>query len=229
MFEQRVAGRSVAGIARELNERGVPCPSDVDPQRNHHRAGGLWTLRTVAVILANPRYTGRQVWNRQRSEHSGRDVRHRTNPSDVWTISKTIAHPPLVSEAEFVAAQQVRAARPTKDGSPRSYRLAGLVECGLCGRRMDSHWVHGRAGYRCRHGHTSARPRRLDQPRTVYVREDLVVDQLAAHFSPARGELISVLQVRDDEPNRITRIVAYLQAEELVIVHNRTGWDLTPQ
>jgi hypothetical protein len=27
MFAERLAGRSVAGIARELNERGVPCPS----------------------------------------------------------------------------------------------------------------------------------------------------------------------------------------------------------
>ena len=34
MFEQRLAGCSVAGIARELNERGVPCPSAVDPERN---------------------------------------------------------------------------------------------------------------------------------------------------------------------------------------------------
>ena len=25
-------------------------------------------MRTVAAILANPRYTGRQVWNRQRTE-----------------------------------------------------------------------------------------------------------------------------------------------------------------
>ena len=30
MFAQRLAGRSVAGIARELTERGVPCPSEVD-------------------------------------------------------------------------------------------------------------------------------------------------------------------------------------------------------
>ncbi|WP_431910435.1 recombinase family protein [Micromonospora carbonacea] len=40
-------------------------PSTVDPGRNHHRTGEKWTLRTVAAILANPRYTGRQVWNRQ--------------------------------------------------------------------------------------------------------------------------------------------------------------------
>jgi hypothetical protein len=27
-----------------------------------------------------------------------------------------------------------------------------------CGRRMDSHWVHGRAGYRCRHGYARCPP-----------------------------------------------------------------------
>ena len=67
MFAERLAGRSVAGIARELNEQGVPCPSAADPERNRHRSGQAWNLRSVAVILANPRYTGRQVRSRHRS------------------------------------------------------------------------------------------------------------------------------------------------------------------
>jgi Recombinase len=54
MFAQRLAGSSVAGIARALNERGIPCPSSADPERNRHRTGDGWTLRTVAAILANP-------------------------------------------------------------------------------------------------------------------------------------------------------------------------------
>nr|WP_256476005.1 recombinase family protein [Amycolatopsis sp. WQ 127309] len=36
MFRQRLAGHSVASIARHLNERGVPCPSSADPDRNRH-------------------------------------------------------------------------------------------------------------------------------------------------------------------------------------------------
>ena len=36
--------------------------------RKPRRTGAAWTLRTVAAILANPRYTGRQVWNRQRTD-----------------------------------------------------------------------------------------------------------------------------------------------------------------
>jgi DNA invertase Pin-like site-specific DNA recombinase len=62
MFTQRLAGHSVARIARTLNNAGIPCPSAADPARNPHRAGAGWTVRSVASILSNPRYTGRQVW-----------------------------------------------------------------------------------------------------------------------------------------------------------------------
>jgi site-specific DNA recombinase len=64
MFGQRLAGHSMAWIARALNDSGILCPSAADPARNPHRTGASWTLRTVASILSNPRYTGRQVWNR---------------------------------------------------------------------------------------------------------------------------------------------------------------------
>src|SRR5216683_6329563 len=68
IFARRHAGHSVARIARALNETGIPCPSAADPGRNPHRTGAGWTLGTVTTILQNPRYTGRQVWNRQRTD-----------------------------------------------------------------------------------------------------------------------------------------------------------------
>ncbi len=121
-------------------------------------------LTTVAAILANPRYTGRQVWDRQQTdwdEMTGQgelfgqhDVQRRTASSQ-WAISRSVAHPPLISEEQFVRAQAVHTAPTPADGIPRDYQLAGLVYCGICGRLMDSHWVHGRAGYRCRHGRSS--------------------------------------------------------------------------
>ena len=125
MFAERLAGRSVAGIARELNERGVPCPSAADPERNRHRSGQGWNLRSVAVILANPRYTGRQVWSRQRSVPGA----GRSTVAGEWAVSRTMSHPALVSEADFVAVQQCRAARRCEDGATRDYVLAGLVQC----------------------------------------------------------------------------------------------------
>jgi site-specific DNA recombinase len=143
MFAQRLAGRSVAGIARDLNARRVPCPSRADPDRNPHRSGAGWTLRTVAPILANPRYTGRQVWNRQPSDRGpldtaddllGRSDARRWSTLQQWVISREVAHPPLVSEQDFVAAQQTSAVLTPADGNTDRYLLNGMVTCQVCGR-----------------------------------------------------------------------------------------------
>jgi DNA invertase Pin-like site-specific DNA recombinase len=187
IFTQRLAGRSAAEIARALNERGVPCPSSVDQARNRHRSGEGWSLRTVIEILRNPRYTGREVWNRvgtdrSRRSSTGRCASRRTSQRS-WVVSAEIAHEPLVSERDFVAAQTARASRVAADGATRTFRLSGLLRCGVCGRRMDAHWVHGRPGYRCRHGYTSARRRPVDAARNLYLREDQLITRIVGYLS----------------------------------------------
>jgi site-specific DNA recombinase len=136
-----------------------------DPKRTPHRAGAAWTLRTVAAILANPRYTGRQVWNRQRTDFDlvdpantalGHRQVQRWNLPEGWVISKHPAHPALVSEADFIAAQEASAPRGPSGPAVRRYLLAGLLACGRCGRRLESAWSNGKPAYRCRHGYTSA-------------------------------------------------------------------------
>ncbi|MCT2277883.1 MULTISPECIES: recombinase family protein [Micromonospora] len=191
MFAQRLTGRSVAGIARDLNDRHVPCPSSVDPGRNRHRSGAGWTLRTVASILANPRYTGRQVWNRQHTDRGpldaaddllGQSEVRRWNLMQQWVISRDLAHPPLVSEHDFVAAQQTNALPAPADGSSGRYLLTGLIRCQECGRILDSHWVNSHAAYRCRHGFRSAVPAGTTRPRIVYIHEAKAIRQLAEHL-----------------------------------------------
>ncbi len=103
-----------------------------DPGRNRDRSGTAWTVQSVAAILSNPRYTGRQVWNRQ---HTDRDPRDRPdaaqwrqwNPTAHWVVSKKPSHPALVSERDFVAAQTVNATRIPQDGITRQYQLVGLA------------------------------------------------------------------------------------------------------
>ena len=195
IFAQRLAGHSVARIARALNEAGVPCPSAADPGRNPHRAGTGWALGTVTTILSNPRYTGRQVWNRQRTDKDladpadvslGHKSVQRWNLPNGWVISRRPAHEALVCEADYIAAQAVSAARgPSPKGDlaaleKRQYLLAGLLICGTCERRMESAWSNGKAAYRCRHGHTTASAPSPQRPRNAYVREDLIVAHLPA-------------------------------------------------
>ncbi len=167
--------------------------------RNPHRPGTAWTLGVVTSILANPRYTGRQVWNRQRTDTElvdpadvalGHKGVQRWNLPDGWVISARPAHPALVSEADFIAAQAVIAARgPVPSSDPaalkgqRRYLLAGLLLCGTCGRRMESTWSNGKPAYRCRHGHTSAAKPDPGRPKNLFVREDKILAELPALHS----------------------------------------------
>jgi DNA invertase Pin-like site-specific DNA recombinase len=213
IFAERVRGRSVASLARELNDRGVPCPSNADPGRNGHRSGERWIVRTVAMILENPRYTGRQVWNRQSTQGHGSGGRVsgrgsgavRWNPAEEWEVSEHLTHRPLVDDATFLAVQGMRTSRTTKDGESRSYVLAGLVTCGVCGRRMDAHWVHDRPGYRCRHGYSSAAPRSAGAPRNVYVREGRLLEVLPGLLAAKGGIRSPVASGPTPDPVEVLR------------------------
>jgi hypothetical protein len=146
----------------------------------------------VTTILQNPRYTGCQVWNRQRTDTEladpgnvtlGHKSVQRWNLPGGWVISNRPAHPALVSGDDFVAAQDINAARgPVPHDEPvlRRYLLAGLLACGLCGRRMESAWTNGKPAYRCRHGRTSAMAPDPARPRNAYIREDKPLPRLPA-------------------------------------------------
>jgi len=230
MFAQRLAGHSAARITRALNDAGVPCPSASDPGRNPHRTGAAWTLRTVAAILANPRYTGRQVWNRQRTDFDlvdpgdtalGHRQVQRWNLPEGWVISRHPAHAALVSEADFIAAQDTTAPRGPAGPAVRRYLLAGLLACGRCGRRLESAWSNGRPAYRCRHGHTSAARPEPGRPGNTYVREDQILPHLAAI-----GILLARPAAGNRGPARVTgpagtaALVDQLRADGVVLTYD---------
>ncbi len=130
------------------------------------------------------------MWNRQRTDSEladpantslGHKTVQRWNLPDGWVISARPAHPALVSEADFIAAQDINAARgPAPKAAPaapgnRRYLLAGLLACGACGRRMESVWSNAKPAYRCRHGHTSAAAPDPARPKNAYIREDRIL------------------------------------------------------
>jgi len=237
MFAQRLAGHSLARITRALNDAGIPCPSAADPQRNPHRSGQAWTLFTVRAILANPRYTGRQVWNRQPTSHElidpantglgHRQVQRWALPHG-WVISARPAHPALVSEEDFITVQGIRAERGTGTAADRRYLLAGLLRCGICGRRLESCWANNRPAYRCRHGYSSAVTPHPARPKNLYIREDHIL----AHL-PAMRALLASGEPPAGRRRRRTRrevdvshsaseqdVIGYLRAREITLIYD---------
>jgi hypothetical protein len=121
IFDQFISGKGLYVIAEELTREGIACPSARDPARNRHRSGIAWSKSAIRAILTNPRYTGRQVWNRQRSDEVLLDVKdvamghttvQRWNAEPQWIKSDALAHAPLVDDDIFERAQKLLRTNP---------------------------------------------------------------------------------------------------------------------
>ncbi len=205
IFGEYLAGRGMFAIAETLTRDGIPSPSAYDPARNRHRCGVAWAKGAVRTILSNPRYTGRQVWNKQRKDEVLIDVedvalghvsKMRWNQKDAWVWSADVVHESLIDIETFERAQEVLtgrgAGRNTRERVRvrHPYALRGLVHCGVCRRRMQGQWNHDESYYRCRFPNEYGLANKVEHPRNVYLAEREVlpaVDEwLATLFAPHR-------------------------------------------
>jgi DNA invertase Pin-like site-specific DNA recombinase len=218
IFEEYVAGKGLMAIAEGLTADDILSPSAHDPARNRHRAssGGAWSKGAVRAILDNPRYTGRQVWNRQRRDEVlvdvedvalGHETRMRWNDRADWVWSADVVHEPLIDVELFERAQEQRSLASTRATTVRprrknTYVLSGLVRCGVCERRMQGIWAHDRAYYRCRFPAEYADVQGRHN-RSVNVREEAILPGLdrwlATVFDPGHlDETCEALAAADD-------------------------------
>ncbi|MFJ8737729.1 recombinase family protein [Embleya sp. NPDC127516] len=205
IFTEYLAGRGLYAIAEELTRSQIPCPSAHDRKRNPHRSGIAWSKGAVRAILTNPRYTGHQVWNRQRKDEVlidvedvalGHETRMRWNNPDDWVWSTGLAHEPIIDVETFRRTQVILSGRgstrKTRDrhSTRHCYQLRRRLSCGICRRRMQGQQSKGLLYYRCRFPKEYALAGRVQHPDNVYVAErDLIkpLDAwLAEVFAPER-------------------------------------------
>ncbi|MEV1286170.1 recombinase family protein [Micromonospora sp. NPDC049679] len=204
IYAEYLAGNGIFAIAEGLTRDGVLSPSAYDRRRNPHRTTTAWSKSAIRVILTNPRYTGRQVWNKQRKTEIliddvalGHETKLRWNPTHEWIYSGGLAHEPLIDDETFARVQTLIASAGRRpDGvmkpraSKRNYVLSGLLRCGICQRRMTGSFNNDRNHYRCTYAAEYTDANRIAHPRSVYVREDHILEQLhpwlARAFSPSR-------------------------------------------
>ena len=219
IFREYLAGRGLFAIAEALTRDRVPSPSQHDAARNPHRSGEGWAKSAVRAILRNPRYTGRQVWNKQRKDEilldvndvaRGYETRMRWNDTRQWVWSETLAHEPLVSVGDFEAAQAImadagrarQASHETRQRVCHPYVLRGRLYCGFCYRRMQGQYSHGAAYYRCRYPKEYALASHVRHPGNVYLRE--------AEVLPAIDKWLSVIFA----PHRLAQTIREMQAAQ---------------
>ncbi|GAA2657773.1 recombinase family protein [Streptomyces vastus] len=204
LFTMYVDGMSDKAIAAQLTREGIPCPSAHDASRNPHRKKTAWQAGAVRAILINPRYTGYEIWNKQRKEERLLDIDdvtlgHRTsmthNPAEEWVWSNEPAHDAIITTQLFEAVQTTRRQRarahqrqerPGRQGGRRTYALRGRVRCALCGRKMQPAAIRDRVYYRCEFKEQEAALHAdLAHPRTVNLREDVACRALDSWIARA--------------------------------------------
>ncbi len=119
----------VSLIARKLNLLGIK-PRKTD----------AWTAATIRDILTNPVYTGMIRWNHRPTKKKvirGNIIKER--PVSENTILIKGLHTAIIKQDVFDFAQALMAKNPPKPVGERytvKNPLAGIVECGMCGRKM---------------------------------------------------------------------------------------------
>lgn len=108
----------------------------------HTRTGGDWTPATVRDILINPVYIGKVRWNWRpavKQMIDGKTVVSRPRSAADKCIIVDGLHPAIVDIAVWEEAQKNIAKNPPRPIGERNTvknPLAGLVVCGMCGRKM---------------------------------------------------------------------------------------------
>ena len=143
IFEKFISGKSIIGIAKELNEEGIPNPSMYKKLKGfnyRHPVGksndGLWPDSSVRRILRNEMYIGNMVQGKN-TTISYKIKQCRQVPKENWIIVEN-THEAIVSKEIFEKAQSlfnknVRVAPRKKEAD----LFSGFVKCGDCHRAMN--------------------------------------------------------------------------------------------
>lgn len=120
-------------IANYLNDHDVPT-----------RHGGLWTYSTITQIISNPVYMGkiRRGWSKQIKSIENGVVKRRIKrykDMSAYNVFEGL-HPALVSEEDFMKAQELRKGKSISAPVKKEFRLmnpfAGLLFCSVCGKTV---------------------------------------------------------------------------------------------
>lgn len=142
IFDWFVGGMSVLGIAKRLNEMGVPNPSVYKRRQGmnyRHPASdkldGLWPDSSVRRILRNRLYTGTMVQGKNRIKSYKLHVSEAVPEADWIEVAAT--HEAIIP-AELFERAQALFTRDTRTAPAQKevYLFSGFLRCADCGRAM---------------------------------------------------------------------------------------------
>ncbi len=220
-------------VRDDLNRRGAPSPKN-----------GPWARSSIRAILRNPKYTGYQVWGRQRRVKefknllmpSAGEVRKKVwNPPEEWTWSQEPTHEAIIPKEWFAkvdkvaknrASSRVGRSRKNKKDKKRDYLFRGLIRCDICGRRLQTSFNNNMPYYRCLYkqdyGYVGEASK---HPDAVYLRGDKLEEAIEKGVDPVlvggwieelKQEKKELKQQLKEEMNKLPTLQRKLDIEKVL-------------
>lgn len=146
-------GYGRTAIARQLNNRGIPNPSEykrlqgLNYKRPEMKHSTLWKYTTILDMLTNEIYTGNMVQGKTGSV-SYKTKQCRPRPKELWYIVEN-THEPIIDKElwERVQALMKQNAKPYAGGTIGLF--ARKAKCKHCGYTMNARINHGKRYLGC--------------------------------------------------------------------------------
>lgn len=153
VFRLFLAGYGKQNIARILNERGIPNPTEYKRQKGlryrgpKSRNSTLWSYFAISDMLRNEVYIGNMVQGKY--EHvSYKSKKSRPVPKERW-IRKEHTHEAIIDMETWNDVQKIVEERTKPFGGNHERLFARKTRCMNCGYTMTATKVHGYYYLKC--------------------------------------------------------------------------------
>ena len=160
VFHSFADGMGKTAIARMLNDRGIPNPTEykrlkgINYKNPKGRGGGLWKYSAISHMLSNEMYIGNLVQGRYGSVSYKSHI-NKARPKDQW-IRCEGTHEAIIDQDLWNTVQIMlqERAKPFSDTGCVGL-FAGKVRCRHCGYTMRSSRSHGKSYLKCSTRHVA--------------------------------------------------------------------------
>ncbi len=159
IFQLYSQGYGKTAIARFLNDRGIPNPTEYKRRQGllyrpvPTKTGTLWKYSTISHMLSNEIYRGIMVQGRYGSV-SYKTKQNKPRPQSQWyRVEGT--HKAIISAPVWERVQELIAQRSKPFGTGPKGLFAGKVQCAGCGAGMRSTKNRGRQYLQCANRYVS--------------------------------------------------------------------------
>lgn len=143
IFQWFIDGTSIIGIAKRLNQLGIPNPSEYKRQKGFNyrhpkssKLDGLWPDSSVRRILTNRLYVGDMVQGKTTIKSYKLKICVSVPQKDWIIVPHT--HEAIIDEDTFEKTQDILSRnRRTSPNTGKMYILSGYIKCADCGKSMS--------------------------------------------------------------------------------------------